>query len=322
MKLSTKTLFTTSKTAKNKFKKKVKLSPSSLATNTASNQSSSEKKGNLLQKSYKKNNTAGPKKNPFNKDFIQSENPKFYTQKKIQSSKEQNLNFNLFKNKDINNKYENDISDFNNVILNTESDTINQNKEEYDIETLIKLFKFKSEKLKKTIIMDNNGNNNLNSEQKKFIVDCFDKKEKLENNIKNCKINSIKVQKYNNNNIFSKQENTARNIVNRRINFKFKQNNFNCNNEHRNMMNTDRSRKINTRKHLLSTKNNTKFKEFLNFEERKDNDNINFNKSDDDKENNSMFENCTNKSFDSSFLDSSLAEDFLENIDDNEEVKN
>ena len=39
------------------------------------------------------------------------------------------------------------------------------------------------------------------------------------------------------------------------------------------MMNTDRSRKINNRKHLLSTKDNTKFKEFFNFEERKDNDN-------------------------------------------------
>lgn len=322
MKLSTKTLFITSKKLKNKFKKKVKLSPSSLATNTTSNQSSSPKKGKLLKTTYKKNHTAGPKTNPFNKDFIKSENNKIFTHKKIKSFKEQNLHFNLFKSKEIINKYENYISDFNNMNFNTEPNSINQNKEEYDIEALIKIFKSKSSKLKKTIIMDNNGNNNLNSEQKQFIVDCFDKKEKLEKNVNKYKINSIKVQKYNNNNISSKQNNNVINKINKRINLKFKNINFNFVHDYKNGMNTDRYRKINTRKHLLSTKDNTKFKEFFNFEERKENDIINFYKSNDDKESNSIFENYNNKSFDSSFLDSSLAENFLENIDDNNEVKN
>ena len=318
MKLSTMQLFTSSKKAKNKTSKKVKLSPSSIATNTNSNQSSSEKKEKMLQKSYKKNKTAGPKINPFTKDFIKSENPKIFTHKKIQSSKEQNLHFNLPKNKETTNKLENDISDFNNIIFNTESDSIHQKQDEYDIEALINLFKYKSSKLKKTIIMDNNGNNNLNSEQKKFIDDCFDKKEKLEKNVNKCKINSIKVQNYNDNNIFSKQKNTARN---RGTNLKLKK--INHNKEYKIIVNINKSKIINTRKHLLSTKYNTKFKEILYFEERKDqDDNINFNRSDDDKENNSIFENCTNKSFDSSFLGSSLAEDLLENIGDNNGVKN
>ena len=60
---------------------------------------------------------------------------------------------------------------------------------------------------------------------------------------------------------------------------------------------------------------NFKFKSLLKFEERKNNEDFNINKNREEKEDNSIFENCTNKSFDSSFLGSSLAEDdFIHNI--------
>ena len=129
--------------------------------------------------------------------------------------------------------------------------------------------------------MDNNGNNNLNSEQKKLIMDCFDKKIKMENNFKNCKI----------------------------------YNSINLKNKTKNFIRSDRTKRFKTRQIFLSSKQNYKFNNLIKFEERKNNGGFNINKSHEEKENNSMFENCTNKSFDSSFLGSSLAEnEFIQNI--------
>ena len=42
---------------------------------------------------------------------------------------------------------------------------------------------FQNSEFKSTIILDNNGNSNLNNEDKKFIEDYLNKKETLKNNI-------------------------------------------------------------------------------------------------------------------------------------------
>ena len=79
------------------------------------------------------------------------------------------------------------------------------------------------------------------------------------------------------------------------------------------LLNIDKNGIINNNKPFLSTKNNNRFKDLLIYDEKnEENEEINTDSIDEDKENNSMFENCTNKSFDSSFLGSSIAEDFYQ----------
>lgn len=199
---------------------------------------------------------------------------------------------------------ENNNFDLNNILLTSESESNQNNK--YDIEELCKLFK--DSKLKSTIIMDNNGNNKLNSEQEKFIKDYLDKKDKLQNNINQCSINSIKVQNYNHNNILLKKKSGAENKA---LNLKYR--NFDLDKFRNDLLNIDKNGIINNNKPFLSTKNNNRFKDLLIYDEKnEENEEINTDSIDEDKENNSMFENCTNKSFDSSFLGSSIAEDFYQ----------
>ena len=301
MKLSTKKIFTSSKKAKNPLNKKSKLSITKSVPINKSNQSSTEKKENSNQKSNKKNNTASNKKNPFNENLSKSKNQNNFLRKKLQSSKEQILKFSKNDNNDTRPNTEHENNTVNDNALNDEftleEKNKNQNQNEFDIETLVNLFKYKSSKLKSTIIMDDNGNNNLNSEQKKFIMDCFDKKIKMENNVKKCKIDLIKPKKS--------------------CKDRFQNYSINLNKKSKNFIRTDRSKRFKTRQPIFSTKQNYKFKELIKFEERKnDEDSLNFNKSHDDKENNSIFENCTDKSLDSSFLGSSLAEEeFIQKID-------
>jgi hypothetical protein len=293
MKLSTKKIFTSSKKAKNPLNKKSKLCITKSVPMNKSNQSSTDKKENSNQKSNKKNNTASNKINPFNENFIKNNNPNNFLHKKIQSSKEQiHLKFLKNDNNNIRPNIKRENNAVNDFALNDEftleEKKQNKNQNEVDIETLVNLFKYKSSKLKSTIIMDDDGNNNLNSEQRKFIMDCFDKKTKMENNFKKCKIDLIKKKKSSKNRL-------------KNLSINLKKNNY---------IRTDRSKRFNTRQPLFSSKLNYKFKELIKFEERKnDEDSLNFNKSNDDKENNSIFENCTDKSLDSSFLGSSLAEE-------------
>ena len=304
MKLSTKKIFTSSKKAKNPLNKKSKLSITKSVPINKSNQSSTEKKENSNQKSNKKNNTASNKINPFNGNLSKSNNQNTFLRKKLQSSKEQILKFSKNDNNDTRPNTEHENNTVNDNALNDEftleEKNKNQNQNEFDIETLVNLFKYKSSKLKSTIIMDDNGNNNLNSEQKKFIMDCFDKKIKMENNVKKCKIDLIKPKKS--------------------CKDRFQNYSINLNKKSKNFIRTDRSKRFKTRQPIFSTKQNYKFKELIKFEERKnDEDSLNFNKSHDDKENNSIFENCTDKSLDSSFLGSSLAEEeFIQKIDNDD----
>ena len=292
MELSTKKLFTSSKKIKHALKKNVKFSTTKLASATNSNQSSTTKKENSNIKSNKKNNnTTSNKINPFNEEFIKNNTQTNLPNRKMTSSKEQNIYLKFLKHdmNDVRHNIEHDTNAMNENIINDEFnlDEKNENQKEVDIDTLVALFKYKSSKLKSTIIMDNDGNNNLDSEQKKFIMDCFDKKIKLENDVKKCKIN-------NNNHT------------------KFKKNNF---------IRSDRTKRFKTRQPMFSTNQNYKFKELLKFEEQKNNEDFNINKSHEEKDNNSIFENCSDKSLDSSFLGSSLAEEeFIQNLDKNNQT--
>ena len=294
MELSTKKLFTSSKKLKISLNKKSKLSTKKLVYITKSNQSSSEKKENSNKNSNKKSITASNNKiNPFNQDFIRNNTQTNLPSRKITSSKEQNIYLKFLKH-DINearHNIEHDANDANENVLNTEFniDEKNKNKNDVDIDMLVNLFKYKSSKLKSTIIMDNNGNNNLDSEQKKLIMDCFDKKIQMENNVKNCKI-------YKSNNQKNKKKNFIR---------------------------SDRTKRFKTRQISFFEKQNFKFINLFKLEERKNNEDFTINKSHDEKENNSIFENCTNKSLDSSFLGSSLAEDeFIQDINNNMQTIN
>ena len=269
MKLNIQSLFSSSKKPKYSQKKLVKFTPSSFNTKEKTVESTSVKK----REPNKKDNTQTPKVNPFIDNFIRKNNHhKTWIHKKTQSSK---IEKNYFKD----------------ILLTSEFDSNLNN--ENEIETLCKMFQ--SSKLKSTIIMDNNGNSNLNNEEKKFIEDYLDKKEKLENKIKKCKINSIKVQNYNHNDILLKQKTSS----NKAINFKFMKNDF---------LTIDNNKRKISNKPILYNKQKNKISDFFQFNGKSEDENE---KADNDKENNSMFENCTNKSFDSSFLGSSLAEDFL-----------
>ena len=269
MKLNIQSLFSSSKKPKYSQKKLVKFTPSSFNTKEKTVESTSVKK----REPNKKDNTQTPKVNPFIENFIRKNNHhKTRIHKKTQSSK---IEKNYFKD----------------ILLTSEFDSNLNN--ENEIETLCKMFQ--SSKLKSTIIMDNNGNSNLNNEEKKFIEDYLDKKEKLENKIKKCKINSIKVQNYNHNDILLKQKTSS----NKAINFKFMKNDF---------LTIDNNKRKISNKPILYNKHKNKISDFFKFNGKSEDENE---KADNDKENNSMFENCTNKSFDSSFLGSSLAEDFL-----------
>ena len=269
MKLNIQSLFSSSKKPKYSQKKLVKFTPSSFNTKEKTVESTSVKK----REPNKKDNTQTPKVNPFIENFIRKNNHhKTWIHKKTQSSK---IEKNYFKD----------------ILLTSEFDSNLNN--ENEIETLCKMFQ--SSKLKSTIIMDNNGNSNLNNEEKKFIEDYLDKKEKLENKIKKCKINSIKVQNYNHNDILLKKKTSS----NKAINFKFMKNDF---------LTIDNNKRKISNKPILYNKQKNKISDFFKFNGKSEDENE---KADNDKENNSMFENCTNKSFDSSFLGSSLAEDFL-----------
>lgn len=269
MKLNIQSLFSSSKKPKYSQKKLVKFTPSSFNTKEKTVESTSVKK----REPNKKDNTQTPKVNPFIENFIRKNNRhKTRIHIKTQSSK---IEKNYFKD----------------ILLTSEFDSNLNN--ENEIETLCKMFQ--SSKLKSTIIMDNNGNSNLNNEEKKFIEDYLDKKEKLENKIKKCKINSIKVQNYNHNDILLKQKTSS----NKAINFKFMKNDF---------LTIDNNKRKISNKPILYNKHKNKISDFFKFNGKSEDENE---KADNDKENNSMFENCTNKSFDSSFLGSSLAEDFL-----------
>ena len=293
MKLSTKKLFKS--TQKPKYSKIQKQKPSAVNSNNKINPNHTSKIGQTSSK------TILMKINPFNSDNKIRKQQKHITTKlptlQLKSPNDKNLLSDLDNN--ANNYYN---------LPNNESDSNKQiHDEEMDIEVLRNLFH--SSKLNKALIMDDQGNNNIDSEQKQLIKNCIDEKDRLEKNIKNCKINSIKTQKYHENNIFSKQKN---NIDKNASNLKYKKVDVKDKEviRSRYRVNTVRNKKLNFDKNILINRKSNGFKNLIIFTETKCIEDTKNSKMNKDKENNSIFENCTNKSLDSSFLGSSMADVF------------
>ena len=293
MKLSTKKLFKS--TQKPKYSKIQKQKPSAVNSNNKINPNHTSKIGQMSSK------TILMKINPFNSDNKIRKQQKHITTKlptlQLKSPNDKNLLSDLDNN--ANNYYN---------LPNNESDSNKQiHDEEMDIEVLRNLFH--SSKLNKALIMDDQGNNNIDSEQKQLIKNCIDEKDRLEKNIKNCKINSIKTQKYHENNIFSKQKN---NIDKNASNLKYKKVDVKDKEviRSRYRVNTVRNKKLNFDKNILINRKSNGFKNLIIFTETKCIEDTKNSKMNKDKENNSIFENCTNKSLDSSFLGSSMADVF------------
>ena len=282
MKLSTKKLFKS--TQKPNYSKIQKQKPSAVNSNNKINPNHTSKIGQMSSK------TILMKINPFNSDNKIRKQQKHITTKlptlQLKSPNDKNLLSDLDNNVDSNKQ----IHD-----------------EEMDIEVLRNLFH--SSKLNKALIMDDQGNNNIDSEQKQLIKNCIDEKDRLEKNIKNCKINSIKTQKYHENNIFSKQKNNndknASNLKYKKVDVKDKEVIRSCY-----RVNTVKNKKLNFDKNILINRKSNGFKNLIIFTETKCIEDTKNSKMNKDKENNSIFENCTNKSLDSSFLGSSMADVF------------
>jgi hypothetical protein len=241
MKLSTKKLFKS--TQKPKYSKIQKQKPSAVNSNNKINPNHTSKIGQMSSK------TILMKINPFNSDNKIRKQQKHITTKlptlQLKSPNDKNLLSDLDNNVDSNKQ----IHD-----------------EEMDIEVLRNLFH--SSKLNKALIMDDQGNNNIDSEQKQLIKNCIDEKDRLEKNIKNCKINSIKTQKYHENNIFSKQKN---NIDKNASNLKYKKVDVKDKEviRSRYRVNTVRNKKLNFDKNILINRKSNGFKNLIIFTETK-----------------------------------------------------
>jgi len=207
------------------------------------------------------------------------------------SSKTQKYKLALSKNEKFNSKNEKKYKfyDFDNIMSTNETESIKNTIQGNDVEKLCS--EFKVSELKSAFIIDNNGNSNLNLEQKKIIEDYLYRKHNLENNISECKINNIKVENYHKNDVLFKEKNTSNfdetkknNIQNKQKIIPFDINKF-------------KNKPSSKEKFLI--KKNIKNNNLL---ENKINDN-------ESEEVNSLFENYYTNSPNSSFLTSSFGEE-------------
>ena len=248
------------------------------------------------------------KVNPFKEKSKKRKTQKKRNISKPLSSKGQEFKFNFTnfkKRKDFweNNYLNEDLSELNNMMPTIETET-NQymNNKDFNLDELYHAFK--NSELKSTIILDNCGNNNLNCEQKKIIDNYFDKKRELEKNIQNCKINIIKVERYNCNDIHIKQNKSQMNNSNKK-----NINNLKIKELHQNKTKIQ----ISLGKKILSMKENLRIRDLLEIKDEKDKESKFVINSDDNEleENNSIFENCQKNLNDSSFISSSEGEDIV-----------
>ena len=349
MKLNTKEIFESSSSSqktKNQNQKKSNLNSPVINSNKISKQkfnsnknsnSNSNKNKKILHNSNKKVNPfiLSLEKNEKNKDVKYTKLSKFSNQKT-------KINLDFDEKKDKNDLFED--SYVSNMALTSESDTNNnkgnkenintcQNQNELGLDGIDNLFKKSS--LKSTIIVDNNGNNNLDFEQMKIIKDYFDKKINNNNNVNNnkkyfnnfqrSKTRKISTQIFRDNNLFNKfyrlKSATIGNIntnndkkMEKKFQNKYKiegcskgknnfiniENNYDVENKNRKKYKKMRSTKINSCFFINNEKNNIKKEEKIKVEE-----------------NNSFLENNSHFSFDSSFLGSSMDEDFYKTLNDN-----
>ena len=239
---------------------------------------------------------------------------------------------NLFENSFINSFLLTSQTDTNDKKLQNNGNNLKNNKKEYDTEEKGNIFKRTS--LKSTIIVDNNGNHSLDLKQKKIINDYFQKVNiNTKINAKNFirpKIRKMTTQiNINNNNkilnTFKKMKSST--IVNNQKTIKFnrkikkaltiKNINYNFKNNIKNQL----KKKGNT----IQDKNKTKSKKMESYNKLYDfffikcekfnilNKNLRINEVESDDNSNSLFEN-NSSSFDSSFLGSSIDNDFYQNL--------
>ena len=310
--LSTKKLFSSLKNSpKRKFKVNhtIKLSiPNVLIDNISNNINPNLKKKLYLKTPYSNKNNPFFKTSKFNdkkkQEFQSSKKPKINNDA-LKSEESPNLSLSyddssLISSNESDSKSEKAINK-KNKSKKEENKCNNKTKHvKFDVDNLCEIFK--SSNLKSTIVIDDKGNNNLNLEQKKFINDYFSHKDKKDKN----KINTIPVQSYKENNILFKQ-NTPYN--NNKKEF-FKKNNvtekslsnLKTNNE---TLNKRRTQKIINHKKLKSTKNMVSIPKLFLSHIPKDTP---------ETDSHSVFENCTNRSIDSSFLGSCLNDEFFQNL--------
>jgi hypothetical protein len=308
MKLSTQKIFKTLKNTpkrKPKLSQKPKLSSQHLTINKVSKLGNNPKSKIFL-------NTVSESENPFTEPKTRTSQIRRKTSKNI-LLKNQKIEINLFKTED--DLFQDEDSYINNVLLTSESDSnkyennaeveireLKKDAQKKDIDSLCKMFQ-KSD-LKSTIIIDNQGNNNLNKEQKEIIGNYFNfNKNKCINSINKIKINSIPSQKYKENKTLFIEKSP---LI---ISSKCKGTVYKFNNNLKNSKENKKAKLI-IHKKILSTKEainkKNKLGELLGLKID--------NKQKCDIDNNSIFENCTNKSIDSSFLGSSLDDDFYQDL--------
>ena len=295
---------------------KTKQKPKSSQVLISSNKKRKIQTTNTSKKKIKAFKIISQKINPFKEKKENLNTQKKRNILKPLSSKVHEFKFNINCFKKINNFWEDnyineDISELNNIMPTIETETnryISNKKFNYDLH----FNTFKNSVLMSTIIMDNEGNNNFNCEQKKIIEGYFDKKKKLEKDINKCKINKIKVEKYNSNNIHIKQNKSQMNHINKRnfSNLKISDCNFNKNKIQ--FPSRKKGNKAFMGRKILSMKENLLIRDLLENNDVKDKDsNFVINSDDESEENNSIFENCQKKSNDSSFLSSSEGHDLI-----------
>ena len=187
------------------------------------------------------------------------------------------------------NEKKNAFDDFDNIMSTNETESVNNTIQDSDVEKLCS--EFKISELKSAFIIDNNGNSNLNLEQKKILEEYLVGKHNFENNISKCKINTIKVENYHRNDNLFKENNTE--IVDETK----KNNNKNQNKIIPSCVNELKNKPYFIEKYL--TKKNNRNNYLLENE-------INDNES---EETNSLFENYYTNSQNSSFLNSSFGEE-------------
>lgn len=303
MKLNTKKIFLTTKTTpkrRPKLTQKRKLK-SPFVVNSNSH-------FDLKQKLFV--NTNLPKENPFKKPEIYNnrlKNKKYH--KMINSSKKTQIDIlksnNILEGSCINNVLLENKFESNRNEPNFEKENKDKKISKQNIDKLSNIFRNSS--LRSTIIIDNKGNNNLDLEQKKIIDNYFYK-----TNIKflkKTKINQIKVTKYNENNKVFTQKNYL-------IGVNKCKNDFSINIQKK-IFNTDIKKNKTKQKiknylfhnKLLSNKENIMKMNAIKGELF----DIISEKEKSETNSNSIFEN---KSIDSSFLGSSLDNDFYKILAD------
>ncbi len=329
MKLNTKNIFCSSlkTTPKTKYKKSKKSNVNEIALN--SNKKIKNKTNHNSKVKQKLFQSSNRKNNPFIQTTEENYGSKIINPTKKNTQKIVNIKF--IDEEEKNDLFDDSYSYSKNVMLTSKTNTIKNNK----IKERIKTFNnTKSNKnnlnqlynlYKKSIIIDNFGNNNLNYEQKKLIKNYFKKKshaseQHFRNNFFRLNIKKQPTQIYKNNNLLMNKiyhlktstidTNDKTNPINKKIDNLLKNNYFTNKNNCKTIKEKDnedsnRKLKIKTDKKmeqacfLLNT---------LLIKEEENQKKI---------EENSVFEASSHISFDSSFLGSSFDIDFYQNLNKN-----